>query len=79
MAGGHTASHGSTSLFQPRTLFKSARSGGFVLRGDVNRDRAVNGSDFALLAGSFGKSAWRPGQMRGAEHVESRYRRPSRS
>jgi hypothetical protein len=28
----------------------------FVLAGDVNRDRAVNGSDFALLAGSFGRS-----------------------
>jgi hypothetical protein len=28
----------------------------FVLAGDVNRDRAVNGSDFAILAGSFGKT-----------------------
>jgi hypothetical protein len=28
----------------------------FVLHGDVNRDRSVNGSDFALLAGSFGKT-----------------------
>jgi hypothetical protein len=28
----------------------------FVLAGDVNRDRAVNGTDFAILAGNFGKS-----------------------
>jgi hypothetical protein len=28
----------------------------FVLTGDINRDRAVNGSDFAILAGNFGKS-----------------------
>jgi hypothetical protein len=29
----------------------------FVLTGDINRDRAVNGTDFAILAGNFGKSA----------------------
>jgi hypothetical protein len=28
----------------------------FVLTGDVNRDRSVNGSDFAILAGSFGET-----------------------
>jgi hypothetical protein len=28
----------------------------FALAGDVNRDRAVNGTDFAILAGNFGKS-----------------------
>jgi hypothetical protein len=28
----------------------------FVLTGDINRDRAVNGTDFAILAGNFGKS-----------------------
>jgi hypothetical protein len=28
----------------------------FALAGDVNRDRAVNGSDFALLAANFGKT-----------------------
>jgi ELWxxDGT repeat protein len=28
----------------------------FVLSGDVNRDRAVNGTDFALLAANFGRS-----------------------
>jgi hypothetical protein len=28
----------------------------FVLCGDVNRDRTVNGTDFAILAGSFGKT-----------------------
>jgi Big-like domain-containing protein/dockerin type I repeat protein len=28
----------------------------FVLAGDVNRDRSVNGTDFAILAGNFGKS-----------------------
>jgi hypothetical protein len=28
----------------------------FVLAGDVNRDRSVNGSDFAILAGNFGKT-----------------------
>jgi hypothetical protein len=28
----------------------------FVLHGDINRDRAVNGSDFAILAGNFGKT-----------------------
>jgi hypothetical protein len=28
----------------------------FVLTGDVNRDRSVNGSDFAILAGNFGKT-----------------------
>jgi hypothetical protein len=28
----------------------------FVLEGDINRDRAVNGSDFAILAGNFGKT-----------------------
>jgi hypothetical protein len=27
----------------------------FVLAGDLNRDRRVNGSDFAILAGNFGK------------------------
>jgi hypothetical protein len=29
----------------------------FFLTGDINRDRAVNGSDFAILAGNFGKTA----------------------
>jgi hypothetical protein len=28
----------------------------YVLTGDINRDRSVNGSDFAILAGNFGKS-----------------------
>jgi ELWxxDGT repeat protein len=28
----------------------------FILTGDMNRDRSVNGSDFAILAGNFGKS-----------------------
>jgi hypothetical protein len=28
----------------------------FVLEGDVNRDRSVNGTDFAILAGNFGKT-----------------------
>src|SRR3712207_7202687 len=28
----------------------------FVLGGDVNRDRVVNGSAFALLAGNFGRT-----------------------
>ena len=28
----------------------------FVLHGDINRDRAGNGSDFAILAGNFGKT-----------------------
>jgi hypothetical protein len=28
----------------------------FALTGDINRDRSVNGTDFALLAGNFGKS-----------------------
>jgi hypothetical protein len=28
----------------------------FVLSGDINRDRAVNGTDFAILAGNFGKT-----------------------
>ena len=28
----------------------------FVLRGDVNRNRTVDGTDFAILAGSFGKA-----------------------
>jgi hypothetical protein len=28
----------------------------FVLGGDINRDRAVNGTDFAILAGNFGKT-----------------------
>jgi Dockerin type I domain len=28
----------------------------FVLAGDLNRDRAVNGTDFAILAGNFGKT-----------------------
>jgi hypothetical protein len=27
----------------------------FILTGDVNRDRMVNGTDFAILAGNFGK------------------------
>jgi ELWxxDGT repeat protein len=34
----------------------------FVLPGDVNRDRAVNGTDFALLAGNFGKTGMTYGQ-----------------
>jgi hypothetical protein len=29
----------------------------FVLAGDVNRNRAVDGSDFAILAGNFGRTA----------------------
>ena len=28
----------------------------FALAGDINRDRSVNGSDFAILAGNFGKT-----------------------
>ena len=28
----------------------------FTLAGDVNRDRAVNGTDFAILAGNFGRT-----------------------
>jgi hypothetical protein len=28
----------------------------FVLAGDINRDRAVNGTDFAILAGNFGRT-----------------------
>jgi hypothetical protein len=28
----------------------------FILIGDINSDRAVNGTDFAILAGNFGKS-----------------------
>jgi Dockerin type I domain len=28
----------------------------FALTGDVNRDRSVNGTDFAILAGNFGKT-----------------------
>jgi hypothetical protein len=28
----------------------------FILAGDVNRDRAVNGTDFAMLAANFGKA-----------------------
>jgi ELWxxDGT repeat protein len=34
----------------------------FVLPGDINRDRTVNGTDFALLAGNFGKSGTTYGQ-----------------
>jgi hypothetical protein len=34
----------------------------FVLAGDVNRDRSVNGTDFALLAGNFGKTGMTYGQ-----------------
>jgi hypothetical protein len=34
----------------------------FVLTGDLNRDRAVNGSDFAILAGNFGKTGMTYGQ-----------------
>jgi ELWxxDGT repeat protein len=34
----------------------------FVLAGDLNRDRAVNGSDFAILAGNFGKTGMTYGQ-----------------
>jgi hypothetical protein len=29
----------------------------FVLTGDINRDRSVNGSDFSILASNFGKTA----------------------
>jgi hypothetical protein len=28
----------------------------FVLTGDINRDRSVNGTDFAILAGNFGRT-----------------------
>jgi hypothetical protein len=28
----------------------------FALAGDLNRDRAVNGTDFAILAGNFGRT-----------------------
>jgi hypothetical protein len=28
----------------------------FALAGDINRDRSVNGTDFAILAGNFGKT-----------------------
>jgi len=34
----------------------------FVLTGDINRDRAVNGTDFAILAGNFGRSGMTYGQ-----------------
>jgi hypothetical protein len=39
----------------------------FSLTGDVNRDRLVNGSDFAILAGNFGKSgqAYAAGDLNG--------------
>jgi hypothetical protein len=41
--------------------------GFFSLIGDINRDRAVNGTDFAILAGSFGKSgqAYAQGDLNG--------------
>jgi hypothetical protein len=32
------------------------RYGFFVLAGDINRDRAVNGTDFAILAANFGRA-----------------------
>jgi hypothetical protein len=34
----------------------------FHLTGDVNRDRSVNGSDFAILAGNFGRSGMTYGE-----------------
>jgi hypothetical protein len=34
----------------------------FVLAGDINRDRRVDGSDFSLLAGNFGRSGMTYGQ-----------------
>ena len=39
----------------------------FALTGDVNRDRSVNGTDFAILAGNFGKSgmAYAQGDLNG--------------
>jgi hypothetical protein len=38
------------------TLAASATFDFFILAGDVNRDRTVNGTDFALLAGNFGRT-----------------------
>jgi hypothetical protein len=39
----------------------------FVLAGDVDRNRSVNGSDFAILAGNFGKTgqAYAAGDLNG--------------
>jgi hypothetical protein len=44
----------------------------FVLAGDVNRDRSVDGTDFALLAANFGKTAMTFGQgdLNGDERVD---------
>jgi hypothetical protein len=43
-----------------------------VLAGDVNGDRAVNGTDFAILAGNFGKAGMThlQGDLNGDERVD---------
>jgi len=37
------------------TLSGSGVADFYVLAGDINRDRSVNGTDFAIIAGSFGR------------------------
>jgi hypothetical protein len=36
--------------------YQGSGGGAAILQGDVNLDGAVNGSDFAILAGNFGKT-----------------------
>jgi hypothetical protein len=53
---------GSVSDTAGRTMAHDYVLNFFVLAGDVNRDRAVNGTDFALLAANFGRGGRTYGQ-----------------
>jgi hypothetical protein len=51
-----TLAAGAVSDASGNPLPAAALTDFFVLIGDVNRDRSVNGTDFAILAGNFGNS-----------------------
>jgi hypothetical protein len=44
----------------------------FALAGDINRDRTVNGADFAILAGNFGRTgmSYSQGDLNGDARVD---------
>jgi hypothetical protein len=49
----------------------------FVLSGDINRDRSVNGSDFAILAGNFGRTLPPPAAGPAAASAPAATREPA--
>jgi hypothetical protein len=62
-----TLAAGSVSDTSGNPLAAASVTNFFALTGDINRDRAVNGSDFAILAGNFGRTgmAYAQGDLNG--------------